>query len=94
MTINIVIDDLRIIDWRVDVDSRSIHVTFEYLTDQNEGFMLDNAVFWETMPDPPREPTGEVGSLPDNYYQLPAQYSQVLTDLTVDLKNGLLHLLG
>lgn len=94
MTINIVIDDIRIIDWRVDVATRSVHVNYEFMTDQGSGFQVGYAIFWETIPSVPNEPTGDPGTQPDNWFQLPAQYSQVLTDLTVDLRQGLLHLLG
>jgi hypothetical protein len=90
----ITLSDIKITSWSLDVDKRNVTVNYQ-IKDQNEDtFDEGQAVFWETIPDPPGQGvTGEPGVNPDNWYQLPAQYSQALTDITLAARSGLLHLL-
>jgi hypothetical protein len=86
--------DIKIIDWTVSVILRRVAVAYEIVDDSDVVYEQGLAYFWETIPDPSTEPDGTVIPNPDNWYQLPAQYSQTLTDLTTDIRAGLLHLIG
>lgn len=87
------VNEIKIISWTVDVQTRSVRVSFSYNTDSNEIHDFGSAVFWETIPDPEPSVEGGPGITPDDWYQLPAKYSAILTDLTIDIRSALLHLL-
>jgi hypothetical protein len=92
-TINLT--DIKIRHWMVSVQDQCVTVSYEIIDDQSSVWEQGEAVFWATMPEPGVDPlTGEPGYLPDNWYQLPAQYVSVLTDLTQDARTALLHLIG
>lgn len=82
--------DIRIDGWSVDVVNRCVAVNYSMMTDQNDVWQSGIAYFWETMPPPIQDPiTGELFT-PDSWYQLPAEYVQVLTQLTLDARTALL----
>lgn len=86
----ITISDLQIEEWTVNVQRRAVHVVYKTLTDAAELFDHGAATFWETVPDPSEFPNDD----PTTWYQLPPAYNQLLTDLTVDARNALLHLIN
>ena len=87
------VNEIKIISWTVDVASKSVIVSFSYNTDTDEIHDFGSAIFWETIPGPQPNPEGGPDTVPDNWYQLPAKYTQILTDLTIDVRAALLHLL-
>lgn len=87
------VNEIKIVSWTVHVESRSVTVSFTYNTDSDEIHDFGSAVFWETIPGPQPNVVGGPDIVPDNWYQLPAQYVSILTDLTVDVRAALLHLL-
>lgn len=93
MSKTITLDDIKILEWTVNVGSRSVIVSYQVLDDEGDHYKSDSAVFWDTIPDEVVGPEGLMPN-PDNWYQLPAKYTSFLTDLTVDAKNALLHLVN
>jgi hypothetical protein len=94
MTLTITLNDIRIITWTVDVDRRTVTVHYQRLTDTGDPLDDGMAVFWDTLPDPGTDPQGNPVPLPSNWYQLPTQYAQILTDLTLDVRQALMHLVN
>ena len=94
MAKTIQITDLKIVHWSVNVEDRSVVVTYDFKTAEDETFASDTAVFWVTIPDPIPDPMGGEDYTPVNWYQLPPQYESLLVDLTIDVKNALLHLIN
>ena len=94
MSLTITVNDLEIISWEVNAEQRNVTAKFNLVKDNGLPYTQNNyAIFWETIPTL-EDPQGNPISPPENWYQLPAQYSQILTDLTIDLRNGLLHLIN
>lgn len=89
----ITLSDIKILNWTLDVDNRNVTVNYQIRDQNDDTFESGQAVFWETLPVPKPGINGEPGVNPDNWYQLPAQYSQALTDITLAARSGLLHLL-
>ena len=94
MALTITVNDLQIISWTVDVEQRNVTVNYMMVKDNGLPYTQNNiAIFWETIPTL-EDPQGNPVSPPDNWYQLPPAYSQFLTDLTIDARNALLHLIN
>jgi hypothetical protein len=94
MPLVITVDEIIITSWKVDTEKRSVLVKYDLMRDDDKPHLQDEvAIFWESIP-VIEEPDGAPLPQPDNWYQLPAQYSQVLTDLTLDAKSALMHLIG
>ena len=67
-----------------------VHVHYDILDDTGEAIIDGEAFFFVTMPEDGIElPDGTFTVNPDNFYQLPASYVQVLTDLTADADNAI-----
>lgn len=93
MPLIITVNEIQITSWSVDVGERSVLVKYDLIRDDNKPHLQNQvALFWETIPTEDGE--GNPITPEDNWYQLPAQYSQVLTDLTLDAKSALMHLIG
>lgn len=95
MVKTITLNDVKIISWSVHVEQRCVTVEYTLAADDGTDFSYGAATFWETMPDPVPNPMGgdEPDYIPEDWYQLPAKYTPLLTDLTVDARNALIHLL-
>lgn len=89
----IVLNDVKIISWSVHVEQRSVTVEYALAADDGTDFTYGAATFWETIPDPIPNPMGGDDYIPEDWYQLPPQYTSLLTELTTDARNALLHLL-
>lgn len=87
------LSDIKILNWTLDVDARNVTINYQIRDAADEIYVGGQAVFWETMPDPGEDLFGDPGTLPDNWFQLPPSHSQALTDITIDARSGLLHLL-
>lgn len=95
MALTILIDNIAVRQWRIDVENRRAIVSYDLMRSDGEPYKVDQtAIFWETVPDPVLDVEGNPIPNPDNWYQLPLAYSQLLTDLTVDIRSALLHLIG
>jgi hypothetical protein len=95
MSLTITLNDIKVVSWTVDVSKRNVTVVYYRLEDTGDSLDGGEAVFWETLPDLGLDyDTGQPIPLPDHWYQLPAQYSQVLTDLTLDVRQALMHLVN
>lgn len=90
MQIVLTIDDIRINNWTVDVPNARVLVHYDMLTSANDVYRSEMAIFWATLPSHDVDPWGNEIPIPDNWYQLPAEYVQVLTQLTVDARQALL----
>lgn len=90
----ITLTDITIIAWTVNVRDRYVQAAF-FVCDA-EGSRVEEGVarFWETLPDMGEDEFGNPRPMPDNWYQLPPAYAQLLTDLTVDMRGALLHLIN
>ncbi len=82
MAKTITLADIKILSWRVETDAKRVVV--DYLVLQSDGgeYRRNQAVFWAQMPNT----TPEAG---EDWYQLPAKYVGILTDLTSDIKTAL-----
>lgn len=90
----ITLSDIKIHSWEVDVVRKSVTASYSVLDDETNEYGDGYAIFWVTIPDPGHLPgTSDPSPLPDIWYQLPLAYEQILTDLTQDLRQALLHLL-
>ena len=90
----ITLNNIKITAWRVDVPNRRVDVYYQVMEGTGEVFEAGVAVFWETIPPEQDDGEGNPVPRPDNWYQLPAKYNQLLTDLTVDSRSALLHLIN
>jgi hypothetical protein len=94
MAKTITLSDVIVEYWTVSVALQNVTASYRIVDAQSNTWERGDAVFWATMPDPGTDPfTGDPIPLPANWYQLPAQYAQVLTDLTLDLRQALLSLI-
>jgi len=89
----IILSDIKIVSWVLDVDNRNVTVNYRILDQDSNLYDDGQAIFWENLPVPQPDLEGNPGSNPDNWYQLPLQYSQALTDITLAARSGLLQLL-
>ena len=94
MSKTITLDTIQINYWSVDVGMKRVTVSYNILQDTGEVFKTADAFFWETIPDPISDLLGNPIPNPDNWYQLPPEYSALLTDLTLDVRAALLHLIN
>lgn len=86
--------DIKIKYWTLDVEGRNVAVSYYILDSDSNVSQEQDAIFWETIPEPTSRPGGGVDATPDNWYQLPAGYISTLVSLTVDIRAGLLHLIN
>ena len=89
----ITLSNIKILAWTVNPEVRNVTVAYQVLDQTGAAYNQGEAVFWAVMPPPPTDAEGNPGTLPANWYALPAAYRQVLLDLTTDIRTGLLHLL-
>lgn len=89
----ITLSDIRVVQWTVNVQMRHVRVRYHILDDQDAEYGAGDAIFWETLPAHRIDADGDPIPHPPEWYQLPAQYSQILTDLTLSIRMGLLHLI-
>ena len=95
MAITITLADIKIHDWTVEVDYQRVIVSYSILKDTGEEYLdRQTAIFWRYIPDPGNDDLGNPIPVPDNWYQLPEEYVQMLTDLTLDARSALLHLVN
>jgi hypothetical protein len=86
MALTIILNDIRIDDWTVNVVDRCVEIHYKRLKDDGSIYDDSYAVFWETIPPVPDPP--------DNWYQLPATHVQAIIDLTQDARTALGNLVG
>ena len=78
------VTDIKVISWKVDVDRQCVVVDFQMIKDDGSPYERLEAIFWVTIPS--EVPAGSL------WYQLPGGYVTTLTQLTIDVKAGLMHL--
>lgn len=88
MAIAITLNDIKIDDWAVDVESRNVTIHYKRLRDDGSVYDDAYAVFWETIPDNGGE------EIPSNWYQLPASHVAAIVSLTQDARIALGSLVG
>jgi hypothetical protein len=94
MAKTITLSDVRVEYWTVNVELQNVTASYRIVDDQSNTWERGEAVFWATMPDLGTDPfSGNPVPPPSNWYLLPAQYVQGLTDLTLDLRQALLSLI-
>lgn len=93
MTITITLQDIKITRWVVNVDAKMVRVEYEIRGQDDKSYDEGTAYFYETIP-VSYDDEGQPYPTPPNYYQLPAARAQALTDITVDARAALLHLIN
>jgi hypothetical protein len=94
MTINLVLSDVKILDWAVNVELRNVVVHYYRLFDDGAEYDDGYATFWETIPNPGTDPNGDPLPIPDDWYQLPASHVTAIITLTQDARIALGSLVG
>lgn len=94
MAKTLTLTDIKIIAWRVDVEQKRVVAAYQVLRDDGSVQETAEAIYWATMPPPTMGEDGEELSRPENWYQLPAKYVSILTNLTIDLRAALLHIVN
>jgi hypothetical protein len=93
MAKTITLSDVIVEYWTVSVELQNVTASYRIVDAQSNTWERGEAVFWATMPDMGADMDGNPLPLPSNWYLLPAQYVQGLTDLTLDLRQALLSLI-
>lgn len=88
MSITIILEDIRVIDWSVDMTAERIDVSFQYLDASGESWKSANAIFWREIP----EVVGDDGfptDPPDSWFLIPASYLTELNNLNTAIDTAL-----
>jgi hypothetical protein len=89
MTRTIILDDVRIYEWTVDLIRQCVNITCDIIDSEGNAWISGKAIFWETIPQQ-TDPDGNPVPPADNWYQLPAEHSSLLVSLTQDARNALI----
>lgn len=95
MAITITLNNIRILKWTVNVYHQNVTVVYQILDSSDETYSEGEAIFWATMPESGGVgPDGQPRPIPDYWYLLPPEYVTALTNLTIDARTALLHLVN
>jgi acyl-CoA thioesterase FadM len=92
--ITITLTDVIINQWIVDAENQNVTVHYRIVDQNGDIYQTGHAIFWVTIPDLGVDHNGNPIPMPDNWYQLPAEYVTTLADLTADARLALLHLVN
>jgi hypothetical protein len=89
----VTLTDIKIEKWTVDTINQHVTIYFQIKDDQGNIYKQDYAIFWADLPDNGgTDHLGNILPVPDNWYQLPIEYINTLTNLTTDARSALMHL--
>lgn len=92
MQVVINVTDIKIIAWKVDVERQCVIVDFQMMQDNGNAYERKEAIFWVSIPENPVDRFGNPITDTSLWFQLPLSYVETLTNITIDARAALLHL--